>query len=420
MTDTLPQNTAANAEWALSLCSRIAACTDTPGTITRLFLSPATRKVHALLRAEMEALGMVVRVDNAGNLRGLYAAAAPNAPILLLGSHIDTVPNAGAFDGVLGVALALALLRSLEGHRLTFAIEVIAFSEEEGVRFRLPFLGSRALIGTLGEAELTRNDTAGISVHEAITSFGLDAANIADAALSPRTFAFLEFHIEQGPVLEAANLPLGIVTGIAGQTRLEVTFQGRANHAGTTPMRLRRDALTAAAAWISAGEQYALAVPGLVATVGIIKVTPAAANVVPGTATLSLDVRHEADALRKQAVDALLTEAYRIATLRGLDVDIREMGHQDAVAMDPRWLAVLSDALSKIGVEQHTMVSGAGHDAQILAPVVPTGMLFLRTPDGLSHHPDEAVSASDVERALEAGLALLPLLESSSLLEEAR
>jgi allantoate deiminase len=212
------------AAWTLGLCDRIAAETDVPGTITRLFLSPATVRVHALLRAEMEALGLTVTLDSAANLRGMYTGAEPALPVLLLGSHIDTVPDAGRFDGVLGVAAALAIIRLLHGRRLPFAIEVIAFSEEEGVRFRLPFLGSRGLLGSLGDAELARADADGVSVRQALRDYLDEEPSLPGTGLlTCRTFAFVELHIEQGPVLESLSIPLGVVGTIVGQTRLELT-----------------------------------------------------------------------------------------------------------------------------------------------------------------------------------------------------
>ncbi len=395
------------ARYALQLCARMAACTDVPGGITRLFLSEATHRVHDLLRAEMQDLGMGVRVDAAGNLRGIYPAESKGAPVLLTGSHIDTVPNAGAFDGVLGVAIPLACLRAVAGRRLPYAVEVIAFSEEEGIRFRLPFLGSRSVVGSLGVSELQREDAEGVSIAQAIHDFGLDARAIPAAGLTPGTLAFVEVHIEQGPVLEALDFPLGLVTAIVGQTRLEITFRGRANHAGTTPMHLRQDALAAAAEWIGTVERHARNVPGLVATVGMIAVSPGAANVVPGTAVLSLDVRHAEDAMREQAVVELQAAAEGAATARGVGVETRETSRQGAVAMDPRMVEALASAVSHAGFATHRMVSGAGHDAMILASAVPAGMLFLRTPNGLSHHPEEAVSEADVSAACAVMLRLL-------------
>ena len=381
-----------------ALCARIAALTDVPGTTTRLFLSPATRRVHALLTAEMQSLGMTVRTDSVGNLRGVYPGAAANAPVLLLGSHVDTVPDAGAYDGVLGVALPLAMLRVLEGQRFPFAIELIAFSEEEGIRFKLPFLGSRAFAGTLTPQDLLRKDCNGITVAQAIRDFGLAPETLADCAPTPGTFALLEIHIEQGPVLESLDLPLAVVTAISGQTRLLITFHGQANHAGTTPMPLRRDALTGAAQFITTAETFARGRAGLVATVGMVEAQPGAANIIPGTVTLSLDVRHAQDFFRGEAVHLLTRAAKNIAAARSLTVTVAQTSEQASVVMDPRLRRTLAEALC---TPLHEMPSGAGHDAMIVAPVLPAAMLFVRTPGGLSHHPDEAVSRDDVHAALE-------------------
>jgi allantoate deiminase len=395
----------------MDLCGRVAGCTDGPVGITRLFLGEAARRVHAILREEMEALGMSVQVDAAGNLRGMYSADREGAPVLLMGSHVDTVPDAGRYDGVLGVAVALGCVRALGGRRLGFAIEVIAFSEEEGIRFRLPYIGSRALAGTLGAAELARVDVAGMTVAEAIRGFGLEPERIVEAGLTPGTMAYVEVHIEQGPVLEALGLPLGVVTGIAGQMQWEVTFAGRANHAGTTPMHLRQDALAAAAEWIGVVERYARETAGLVATVGTLRVGPGAANVVPGSAVATVDVRHGSDAARETALGTLVAEAERAGAARGVTVRARELSRQAAVAMDARVVEAIAGAVEAAGIPVHRMVSGAGHDAMILATKVPSGMLFVRTPAGLSHHPEETVLAADVQAAVDAMMRVLERLD---------
>ncbi len=403
--------------YVLDLCARIAALTDVPGTTTRLFLSPATREAHALLTGEMKALGMEVRTDAIGNLRGVYPGSGPGT--LLLGSHIDTVPDAGRYDGVLGVAMALGLVRGLEGARLAFALEVIAFSEEEGVRFALPFLGSRALAGTLGEAELSRADVAGTSIREAAQAFGLDPAQLALCRPAPGTFAFFEIHIEQGPVLEAEDRALGVVSAICGQSRLLLTFTGQANHAGTTPMRFRSDALAAAAQWMVAVETLAREIPGLVATVGVVSARPGAVNIIPGQVTVSLDVRHAEDKTRSNAVRRLVAKAESIARYRTLEVagtavrrevrmSVVETSMQKSVAMDAGLVELLLQAADGRALR---MASGAGHDAMIVAAVLPAAMLFLRTPGGLSHHPAEAVLEEDVRAGLKAGLRFLQALE---------
>lgn len=399
------------AETIIERCRALAAFSESPDGLLRTFLSPPMRDVHRLLTQWMEAAGMRVRVDAAGNLRGVYPAASEPAPRLLLGSHVDTVPNAGAFDGVLGVVLAIALVDALGGRSLPFSIEVAAFSEEEGVRFGVPFIGSRALTGALDEALLARRDLAGIAVEKAIRAFGLDPARIADAVLDERAFAYIEFHIEQGPLLESLHLPLGVVTSIAGQSRFDVTFRGQANHAGTTPMHLRRDALAAAARWISVVERVARATEGLVATVGMLDVWPGAGNIVPGEVRASLDIRHTDDGIRGAAVGTLRQAALRIAARRGIAIEWQERTDQAATACDPCLVEMLSRAVSSAGFPVHQMHSGAGHDAMILAARVPVAMLFLRSPDGLSHHPDESVNAADVDAALAVGRALLVELE---------
>jgi allantoate deiminase len=361
----------------------------------------------------MEPLGIKVRIDAAGNLRGVYAGAQPNGPRLLIGSHLDTVPNAGAYDGNLGVVLAVALLEELQGRRFPFAIEVLGFSEEEGVRFGAPFIGSRALVGRLDPQLLRVCDSQGVSVRKAIEDFGLDPEHIPEAELGKDTLGYLEFHIEQGPVLEKLNQPLAAVEAIAGQSRLAVTFVGRANHAGTTPMHLRHDALAGAAEWIGKVERAGQGVPGLVATVGTIEAKPGATNVIAGEVRLTLDVRHSSDDIRRRAVADLIREAQEIASQRGLSVNESTVLNQPAVAMEPFLIGHIEDAIAKAGCKPHRMVSGAGHDAMILAERVSSAMIFLRTPGGISHDPAESVASEDVEKAIQCGLHLLQQLAAS-------
>ena len=337
----------------------------------------------------------------------------------MIGSHLDTVPNSGAFDGVLGVMLGLALVESLNGERLPFAIELVGFSEEEGVRFHLPFIGSRALVGRVDSDLLATKDGNGISIAQALTSFGLDPRNIQDCQVSAEVAAFLEFHIEQGILLESEDLSLGVVHAIAGQTRAEITFTGRASHAGTTPMRLRKDAVAGAAEWVIEVERLALETPGLVATVGDLRTHPGAGNIVAGQLLASLDVRHEDDGIRHRAVDSLLAQAASIARRRGLTVASRMLMDQPAVAMDPGMCALAADAIRGIGIRPLSMVSGAGHDTMILQERVPSTMIFLRSPGGVSHHPEESVHPQDVENALAAGTAFLRLLTKEHLIPHA-
>ncbi|HEY1985768.1 MAG TPA: allantoate amidohydrolase [Terracidiphilus sp.] len=396
---------------AIAACRHIATMTEEPGRITRRFLTPPVHEVHAFLREIMQGLDMQVHVDAMGNLRGLWQAAGGQRR-LLLGSHIDTVPDAGAFDGVLGVILALEWVLLAQELTLHIAIEVIAFSEEEGVRFGVPFLGSRALAGHFDPFLLTLKDATGISLEEAIRNFGLDPAAIQDAPLPDDVMGFVELHIEQGPVLESEKLSVGLVTGIVGQTRLSLEFTGHANHAGTTPMHLRRDALAGAAEWIAAVEATARRTDGLMATVGRINVEPGAANVIPGWARVSLDVRHARDSVRGLAVDELIATAQAIADRRGLSLRHNRLMNEPAVPMDERLTAYLSDAVEAAGYPSKTMPSGAGHDAMVMAARVPTAMLFLRSPGGVSHHPEEAVREEDVEATLYVGRKFLERLAS--------
>jgi allantoate deiminase len=393
---------------AIRWCRTLAACSEEPRATTRTFLSPPMRDVHALLGEWMRRVGMDVHVDAAGNLRGLYAAdgTAPSRR-LIIGSHLDTVPRAGAFDGVLGVILAVAVVDQLAGRRLPYAIEAIGFSDEEGTRFGVPFIGSRALAGTLDEVLLERQDRFGKTVREVIHEYGLDESQIADASAHPDTAGFLEFHIEQGPVLDALDLPIGVVEGIVGQTRCDVIFDGSANHAGTTPMDSRRDALAGAAEWILEVERAARHAPPLVATVGRVVAEPGATNVIPGRCLATLDIRHRDDEQRRDAIVRLLDVAEVIAIDRGLRVTVEPRLDQASVPMNPAMTAQLAAAVEASGCRVHRMVSGAGHDAMILAGRMPAGMLFVRSPGGISHHPDEVVRVEDVAAALRAGEAFL-------------
>ncbi len=407
-------NTKNRAQEVIARCRKLASFSEDAGGTRRTFLSPPMRDCHREITEWLAATGAEVFVDAAGNLRGLYAAAQPSAPRLLLGSHLDTVPNAGAFDGVLGVVIAVALLESLEGRRLPFAIEVAGFSEEEGVRFGTPFIGSRALVGRLDEELLNRRDANGISVREAIKIFGLNPSEIPSAALSDDTLAYVEFHIEQGPVLESLERPLAAVEAVAGQTRMEFVFRGRANHAGTTPMHLRHDAIAAAAEWIVAVERTANNHPGLVATVGQIEAKPGVTNVIAAEARVTLDVRHKSDDIRDGAADALIRMAREIADRRGLTLRQSVLLTQQAVAMDLFLVHQIEEAVRGTGCQPHRMASGAGHDAMILAERVPAAMIFLRTPGGISHEPAESVEVEDVAKAIECGLHLFEQLAIST------
>jgi allantoate deiminase len=394
-------------------CHALAACSDEPGFTTRTFLSDSMRAVLVKMTMWMNAAGMKASVDAAGNLRGVYEGASTDARRLLIGSHLDTVPHAGAFDGVLGVVMGLSLVESLHGRRLPFSIEVIGFSEEEGVRFGVPFIGSRALIGELNKTLLAARDADGVTVVQAIRNFGLDPSRLADARTDANPLGYFEFHIEQGPVLEAAGRPLAVVDRISGRTAADVTFVGAAGHAGTTPMNSRHDAIAAAAEWIGCVETHARGTKGLVATTGRIDAEPGAANVIAGRCRVTLDLRHADDKIRTAAVERLRLAAQEISARRGLQIEWSPRMDQSGAAMDPELAAMLVRALEAAGAPPTVMSSGAGHDAMVLAPHMPAAMLFIRTPGGISHHPSESVDANDVALALTAGMHFLNELAAS-------
>jgi allantoate deiminase len=407
------RNMTIRAEEVIARCRRLATFSEDRPGIRRTFLSAPMRACHVEISGWLKAGGAEVSVDAAGNLRGVYDGAKSGGPRLLVGSHLDTVPNAGAYDGVLGVVLGVALVEALEGRRLPFGIEVIGFSEEEGVRFGTPFIGSRALVGRVDEELLNRRDANGISVRAAIEQFELNPGEIRRAGLRDDTLGYLEFHIEQGPVLDALRKPLGVVEAIAGQTRMVFTFFGQPNHAGTTPMDLRRDALAGAAEWIVSVERIAHGAAELVATTGQIEARPGAVNVIAGLARVTLDLRHRSDAIRDQAAAAVVASAKEIAKRRDLSLEYQTTLDQKAVAMDALLAGEIEAAIRNAGCEPHRMTSGAGHDAMILAEKIPAAMVFLRTPGGISHDPAETVEVADVAKALECGMYLLEQLAGS-------
>lgn len=387
------------AQRVIDYCRALAQCSEERGRTTRTFLSPPMREVHQVLGDWMGRIGMAVSVDAAGNLRGLLAGDGPRT---MIASHLDTVPDSGAFDGVLGVVLGIALAEIAARCEGRPAIEVVGFSEEEGVRYGVPFIGSRAVAGTL-------TDDLVAMASDAIRGFGLDPSLMDEARFDPATGAYLEFHIEQGPVLESLGLTLGVVDAIAGQTRADFTFEGQANHAGTSPMSMRKDALAGASEWILAVEKIAATYEGLVATCGRIHSTPNATNVVPGKVDVSLDVRHASDAIRGDALSEIQQAAWDIARWRRLGLMHQIRMEQPAVPMDSTVRERLAQAVEAAGFAVHHMTSGAGHDAMVMAPHIPSAMLFLRSPGGISHSPLESVLKEDVEAALAVGEKFLCL-----------
>lgn len=387
----------------------------------RPYLSDAHAAAVDRIALWMGEAGMAPRVDPAANLIGRYEARRPDAPALLIGSHIDNVRDAGCFDGPLGVLLGVECAARLHaaGRRLAFAIEVIAFGDEEGSRFPASMLCSRAVAGGLDPAAIHVCDGEGMALADAMRAFRTrislpapEAAFETARRLRQELIGYLEPHIEQGPVLEAEGLALGAVSGIAAQRRYQLVVRGVAGHAGTNAMSLRRDALTGAAEIILAAERIARGgAPDLVATVGRMQVAPGAVNVVPGEARFSLDVRAGRPDARDGACRAILAEAESICRARGLGLEVDLIQDLAASPCDPGLTGLLEESLRRTGRRNHTLVSGAGHDAMAIAQLCPTAMLFIRCEKGVSHNPAESASAEDAEAALQVMMQFLELLE---------
>ena len=402
---------AARASVVLARCVELGQISEEPGFLSRRPLTSAARHAERLVASWMRDAGGQATVDPVGNVTGRWRpSGAVTVPVIVIGSHIDTVRNAGRYDGPLGVLLGIALAETLATPPspmfppLPFGIDVVAFAGEEGARFSLPFLGSRMVAGDLPAELLARVDTDGVSFGQALGEAGHDPESVVGHGPSYAPgdiLLYLEPHIEQGPVLDAAGEAVGVVTAIAGQTRRRVTLTGRANHAGTTPMRLRADALGGAAEAVLATEHVARQTPGLFATVGELKVMPGSANVIPGEVAFSLDVRHEAENALQEAVGKIIDAIRSIAETRGLGVDVDGVMDVAPVVCDPRVTAAVQEASRRtLGTELREVVSGAGHDAMVIATIAPVGMFFVRSPGGISHHPDESVIESDVAAAL--------------------
>lgn len=382
----------------------LARCTSEPGKLTRLYLTPAHRAAIGMVRGWMEKAGMTTEVDAAANVVGRYAGQSPDAPTLLLGSHIDTVRDAGHYDGNLGVIAAIEVVAELNalGERLPFAIEVIAFGDEEGVRFPSKLTGSRAVAGTFDPHSLDITDQQGTHLEAALRAFGCDPAAIPSLGRHrDRVLGYVEVHIEQGPVLEEKRLPIGIVSAIAGASRFRIEVVGEAGHAGTVPMGLRKDALTAAAEMILAVERRAQGAsePGLVATVGAVEASPGAPNVIPGRAAFSLDIRAPVDADRFRAIDDLVGAFGTLAARRHVRVKVEKFYDEPAVTCDPGLVAALEASVVRAGVTPHRLPSGAGHDGLAIAALCPIAMLFVRCKGGISHNPAELITTRDADVA---------------------
>ena len=379
-------------------CDALARHSELAGGLTRVFLSPENRAANELVLGWMREAGMQAKLDAIGNVAGRYEGTRPGLACLMLGSHLDTVRDAGKYDGMLGVISAIECVHALheKKKRLPFAIEVIGFGDEEGVRFGTTMLGSRAVAGVFDEKNLQARDSRAITLEAALREFGLDPGKIPEVRRGKSdVLAYAELHIEQGPVLEAEGLPVGVVTAINGFSRLRVTLTGTAGHAGTVPMKLRRDALAAAAECVLAVERIAAADPELVGTVGRIEASPGAINVIPGNVVFTVDVRAPRDELRHACVNEIRSAIKSLCSKRKIRVEIENL-QELGVAPCAEWLmAQMERAVAAEGIKLRRLPSGAGHDGMALKSIADIAMLFVRCQDGISHNPAESVTAED-------------------------
>jgi allantoate deiminase len=390
---------------------RLAAISENSEHLARIFLSREHRAAADLILTWMRDAGLQAHLDAIGNVCGRYEGERPGLPCLMLGSHYDTVRDAGKWDGPLGLLTAISCVADLHrrGRRLPFAIEVIGFADEEGVRFASTLLGSRAVAGTFDESVLNAKDIAGISMRDALSQFGLDPDHIGAAARArSELLAYVELHIEQGPVLEAQNLPVGVVAAISGATRLAASLTGMAGHAGTVPMPLRRDALAGAAECIVAIEEFCRTdQDGLVGTVGYIHAMPGATNVIPGQVSFTIDMRASSDARRKLAVADIVRSIETIARRRRLALQL-DVTHENRTVPCAPWLKdQISAAVVGEGYRVFELPSGAGHDGMAMIDIADVGMVFVRCRGGISHHPDEHVDVADADAGARVLLRLI-------------
>ncbi len=377
---------------------QLAAISESEHGLTRRFATPEHRRANDLFADWMKQAGMSVQEDAIGNVTGRYEGTTDSAPCIMLGSHLDTVVMAGKYDGMLGVLCGLACVEHLaaSGQRLSHAIEVIAFADEEGVRYHSTFLGSRAVTGEFDLSLLDRLDKDGISMRDALIAFGKNPEEIGAAVRQPGDIAaYLEVHIEQGPVLEQQGLGVGVVTGIAGATRMMVTLTGEAGHAGTVPMTLRRDALVGAADCIAGIEKICTGPVDLVGTVGAIDAKPGAGNVIPGNVGFSIDIRAAEDETRNTAVEAVKDHIKSVCEKRHLAVDIDTVHDEPSEACDPALIEHISGAIASCQPRVLTLTSGAGHDVMVMSHLTAAGLIFVRCAGGISHNPAESITAED-------------------------
>jgi allantoate deiminase len=388
---------------APEICRRVdelAGISEEPGRLTRTFLSAQQRQASDRVADWMGQAGMHARIDAIGNVVGRYEGDRPGLPALFLGSHLDTVRDAGKYDGPLGVVTAIACVDALNRRniRLPFAIEVIGFSDEEGVRFGATMLGSEAVAGTFDDAWLNRTDDAQMTMRDAMLAYGLDPNGVGLAARHrDEVLAYAELHIEQGPVLEAKGLPVGCVTAINGASRYRIDLTGTAGHAGTVPMGGRRDALAAAAEGVLAVETLCAGEDGLVGTVGRIEALPGAVNVIPGRARFTIDIRAPVDAQRERAVAAVLKRFAEIAAARGVGIAIEKLYEMPAAPCAPWLMDQVDNAIADAGIAPFRLPSGAGHDGLAMKAIADIAMIFVRCEKGISHNPAEAITHADAE-----------------------
>jgi len=383
----------------LARCATLGEISEEPDRLTRRVATPALARAGDVVAGWMEDAGMTTRRDAVGNVVGRHGAG--ERPFVL-GSHLDTVPNAGTFDGPLGIVAAIAVVERLAagGPQPSCPVEVVAFADEEGTRFGTSYLGSAAYIGALDPAWLDQVDADGITLRDAIRASGGDP-DVALETSPPELLGYLEVHIEQGPVLEREGLPVGVVTAIAGQTRARIVLTGQAGHAGTLPMDARHDALAAAAEAVLAVERHGRAEPGLVATVGALTLSPNVGNVVPGEVRMLLDLRHADDGVRRRTAEEVRAKVEGIAAARGVDAEWATRYETPAAVLDAMLRGRLADGIRAEGLPVRELVSGAGHDAVVLSRICPAAMLFVRCAEGISHDPRESVSEADVAVALD-------------------
>jgi allantoate deiminase len=415
MSETNPQaagrQTSSLGEEIVGRIHRLGAISETSNNLTRIFLTAEHRAAAELIMTWMREAGMRARLDAIGNVCGRYEGERPGLPCLMLGSHYDTVRDAGKWDGPLGVVTAISCVGDLHrrGLRLPFAVEVTGFADEEGVRFASTLLGSRAVAGTFNESVLGARDESGVSMREALVRFGLDPEHIGAAArIGSELMAYIELHIEQGPVLERRNLPVGVVSAIAGATRLAARLTGMAGHAGTVPMALRYDALAGAAECIVKIEELCRTDHGgLLGTVGYIHATPGATNVIPGEAHFTIDMRAPTDTHRKKAVSDIVRQIEAIAKRRNLQLQV-DVTHENRTVPCAPWLkAQVAEAVMAEGYPVFELPSGAGHDGMAMVDIADVGMIFVRCRGGVSHHPDEHVDVADADAGARVLLRLI-------------